>query len=199
MKIRNLFKKKELTPHVIEEVFTYAGHEFRVLDPVSMPKVRSNALVMGDYDFRWSMEKEDIIAYDDMVLKEAAFPKSWSSKDDLIAQMEEKLRDISALIDMRKTVLSADYNVKPFLKAASHIVLIDDEKPEALTGKHYDLKMELCQRHPEVEAFFLRIGKAFCLKMSGSLDISKLWESYPAKATVVMESKVLSKIGKRIY
>lgn len=199
MKLPNWLSKKKKAEYKIDDVFTFAGHEFRVLDPVTMPKLRQHAVSMSDYEREWGIYKEDILAYQNVIIKETTFPDKWMGKDDLIKQLEEKLRSVNDLAETLVFSITQDYQYRPYVKTACHMILIDDEVAETMEGKYYDKKLELCQRHSEVEAFFLKIMKTFTINMATTTDISKMWESYPAKEVRIMESKLLSKIGKTIY
>ena len=199
MKLPNWLKKKKKEAYKVEDVFTFAGHEFRVLDPVTMPKLRQHAISMSDYEREWGIVKEDIIAYQQVISKESMFPDKWNGKDELISKLEDKLRIVGDLAETLVFSLTQDYQYRPYVKAACHMILIDDEVADKLEGKYYDKKLELCQRHTEVEAFFLKIMKTFTISMATTIDISAMWESYPGEKVRLMESKLLSKIGKTIY
>lgn len=179
---------------VTTESVNIAGHKFRVLDPLKMPKIRQAALYLGEYERDWGMTKSDLLAYDDVIARETTYPKDWVNKDTLIYELTEKLKRIYNLVDARRLLIQEDFQYKPFLKAACHIVLIDDENPEKIDGELYSKKMALCEAHEEIEVFFLRVIRTFQSSTMGSSDISETLTFLPAKHLKPTERNVLKKI-----
>lgn len=191
-KIKSLFKPKE-TP--VLETKTIGGHIFRVLDPIKMPKIRQAAIYMGEYERDWGMTKQHLLAYDDILVKETDFPTDWANKDDLTAQLTNKLKKLYDLINTRRLLIQEDFQYTPFLKAACYMILIDDENPNAIDPVHNNKKLALCQSNEEILIFFLRVIRAFqqnTLYSSGTLETS---EFLPGKHLLPTEKKVLRQIN----
>jgi hypothetical protein len=194
-KIKAFFKKQP----PIQEYFSVLGYHFKVLDPVSMPFIRQSAIISADYAREWGIDKSDLIAYDNMILKQCEFPAQWDDDQHLVSIMDEKMRNIANLLETKLMLIQEDFQYKPFLRTASHMIIIEGEKPEEIDHKFYSKKMELCQAHPEIELFFCRIAWSFHNRLSDSNDTSKMWEYYPAKAIKVMENKMYKEINSTIY
>jgi len=182
----------------VTEYTTIAGHKFRVLDPLKMPKIRQAALYIGEYERDWGMTKADLLAYDDVIARETEFPNDWVNKDSLIHDLTEKLKIIYNLVDARRLLIQEDFQYKPFLKAACHIILLDDEKPEKIDGEIYSKKLALCEAHEEIEVFFLRVIRTFQNATTGLSDTSETLTFLPAKHLKPTERTVLGKINQTI-
>jgi hypothetical protein len=195
-KILQYFAKKK---EKVNEYFTFAGHSFKVLDPVSMPNIRQTAIFVSDYEREWGMNKADFLTYDKIMLSRSEFPSNWIDDQDLVYQLETKLREVTNLIETRMFLIQEDFQYKPMLKNACHIILIDDEKADVIDNATYSKKLELCQKHPEIELFFLRISMNFMLTLNGTANTSEMWEFYPSKAVKLTESKVYKEINLTIY
>lgn len=193
--LKNLFKRKVQR----KQIYSFQGHTFEVLNPATMPKVRQSSFFMGEYERDWGMTKSDLLAYDDIIVREAGFPKSWGTKDDLIADLTDKLAKISSLADTRRLLIQEDFQYKPFLKAACHIILMDDEPVDRIDWDIYREKLRLCMQHQELEGFFLSVIRAFQTSTEHSFDISKMWAYYPAKHVQHTEKRVLKEIGSTIW
>lgn len=196
MNILKLFKKKAKyeTGHT-----TIAGHRFTVLDPMTMPKIRQAAIFMGEYEKDWGMTKADILAYDDVLIKQTDFPKAWNTKDDLIAQLTDKLKGLYELLHTRRILIQEDFQYKPFLKVAAHAILLDDEKSEEIDKDTYQKKLELCNVNEEVLAFFLRVSAALASNTPMSLDTLLTLELSTPEHILNTEKQVLSKIHSNPY
>lgn len=181
------------------EVFEFGGHIFRMVDAVSMPKIRQANYIMGEYEREWGITRENILMFSNEVIKETQFPKEWDSDKDLIKKLVDKLNDIRQLQESLFQTVQEDFQYAPFLKAANHIILIDDENPKKIEPKYYDLKMQMCKDHPEVLIFFCRAIRILHLNIQDTSSMRKAWEYYPAPHLQITENRFLNKIGKNIY
>lgn len=194
--IKSFFRKKdELRQGSIE----IAGHKFTVLNPLKMPKTRQAAIYLGEYEREWGMTKKDLLAYDDLLAEKASFPENWKDDKDLVHQLSEKIKLLYNLIDTRRLLVQEDFQYKPFLKAAGHMILLDDENPDKIDNAYYSKKMKLCQESDEVLIFFLTTIRTFQQSMLSSFDISKLSAFYPPDHLSITEKKVLGAIQSTIF
>ena len=102
------------------------------------------------------------------------------------------------MVDARRLLIQEDFQYKPFLKAACHIILLDDEKPEKIDGEIYSKKLALCEAHEEIEVFFLRVIRTFQNATTGLSDTSETLTFLPAKHLKPTERTVLGKINQTI-
>ena len=193
--IFNIFRKKEN----VTETIAIAGHLFTVLDPIKMPKIRQAAIYMGEHEREWGMTKEHLLAYDDVLIKETEFPDQWTNKEDLAAQLTEKLKRLYNLLDTRRLLIQEDFQYTPFLRAACHMILIDDEDQNNIDTSIMSKKLNLCRDNEEILVFFLRVIRAFQQSTVSSFDISKMWEFLPASHLKSTESKALKQINTTIF
>lgn len=197
-KLKGLFSKKE-TAVISDVAFEFAGHKFRIMDPTKMTKARQSAIFLTDYEREWGMTKKDLLAYDEMLMKQCEFPTDWTGKDDLVAQLSDKLRDMYNLIETKYYLIKEDFQFKPLLKVACHMILVDEENEKEIDGKYYNLKMQLCQTHKEIEVFFLNHASNFVASMTGLASTLRKWEQSQGVEIKPIESKVLTKIDSTIY
>ena len=142
------------------------------------------------------MEKDDIIKFDNVMIEQTSFPEEWKNKDALIALLTEKLNAVNKLAEVRKALIEEDFQYKPFLKAACIMILINDEDPERINMEMNQEKLAMCEKHEDVELFFLRVIRASHLNMQGLSDTSETWDWYPKDHLKSMESLVYQKIEK---
>ncbi len=200
MKILNIIKRKKKNPQIkINEKVRIAGHLFSVLDPMQMNNIRATRFMLEEYEREWGMTKNDLLAIDDFLLSETKFPEKAANLGELNAALADKLKRIYAIVAQRQAVLKEDYQYKPFLQAASIIILLDDEPEDSIIQKYQAKKMELCQMHPEIEAFFLRVIRVFQLNITNSSDMSKISTWYPSIKLKHTENNLLKKINTNIY
>ena len=174
------------------------GHDFTILDPITMPKVRQAAYHLGEYEKGWGITKENIILAMRELRRLTEYPKSWASNDDLIGQLSDKLNDMSGLIDMLTLVIQQDYQFDPIIKSACNIILLDDEKPEVIDPAIQQEKLALCAKHDEIMVFFLTVER------NSNLNIERIYNiletsgqlTYPKKERM-METRLLSMIKRR--
>lgn len=194
-----MLKKTFGTKSTTKEYALIGGHRFVVLDPITMPKIRQAAIFIGEYERDWGMTKNDLLAYDDVMVKETEFPTDWAGKDDLIAQLTDKLKRLYQLADTRRLLIQEDFQYKPFLKAACHMILMDDEPADKIDNTYMQQKLALCQSNEDVQLFFLRVIRAFVQNTLPSFDITKMWEYYPPQHLLPTEKRVLKEIQQTIY
>jgi hypothetical protein len=176
-----------------------AGHTFRVLDPMTMPKVRQAALFVGEYEREWGMSKTDLLAYDDILIKETAFPTVWANKDELIAELTDKVKRLYNLIDTRRVLIQEDFQYKPFLKAACHIILCEGEDAAKVEREFYDRKLELCEHSEDIMLFFLNVIMLFQKNIVISLDTLATSKFLPPMHILPTEKRVLREINTTPY
>jgi len=197
MNLKNIFKKKPISAPVEET--TLAGHLFTVLDPVKMSNVRKAKFFLESYERDLGMTKDDLMKFDDFILSQTKFPTDIGSLNELNADLVERMKKIYAVIQQRQAVIAQDYQYKPFLKAATIIILIDDEKENEITSKYQSLKMQLCKEHDEVEAFFLRVIMTFQLSIINSSTTSKTSNLLSLKEQKTIETSLFNTINTTIY
>lgn len=197
MNLKNIFKKKLISAPV--DKTTIAGHTFMVLDPVKMSNVRKAKFFLESYERDLGMTKDDLMKFDDFILSQTKFPTDIGSLNELNADLVERMKKIYAVIQQRQAVIAQDYQYKPFLKAASIIILIDDEKENEITSKYQSLKMQLCKEHDEVEAFFLRVIMTFQLSIINSSTTSKTSNLLSLKEQKTIETSLFNTINTTIY
>lgn len=156
--IKRLLKRWIKDPSIKEEV-QLCGHTFRVLDPFTMPKVRQAAYHLNEYEKGWGITKENLILTFKALREDTSFPKSYISNEDLTAQLTDKLRDITGLIDMVLMVIEQDYQFDPFIKSACNIILLDDEKADEIDQEYQRKKLALCNQYEEIMVFFLVVER----------------------------------------
>lgn len=198
-KFKNIFGNifKPQSPIIGTEII--AGHTFKVLDPFTMPVIRQAAYQLTEYERGWGMEKQDLLAYIDILIKETDAPTSFMSDGDLSAQLTNKMKRIYNLLDAQRLLIQEDYQYKPFLKAACHLILLDDENPEKIDQNIYQKKLLLCSQSEDIEGFFLRIIRTFqqgTVMLSDTLEKS---EFLPKDHMKLTEKRVLQKIASTIY
>ena len=182
----NFFKKK---PKVTEYT-TIAGHNFRVLDATRLPTLRRVRFFLDEYSRDWGLNKDDLLSYLKFVINQTDV----NTNDPL-----NKLKDIFALLTTLESVVKSDYQYKPYLKAASIIILIEGEDENKLDGKIIKQKLELCRDNSEIEAFFLRVIKDSFSNIQKQSDTSKVLDWQPSKLQKLMENSFYSKINSTIY
>lgn len=192
----NLFKKKR--PYVKGKT-RIMGHDFTVLDPITMPKVRQAAYHLGEYEKGWGITKENLVLAMAELRKETDYPSSWVSNDDLISQLSDKLSDMKSIIDMMSLVIQQDYQYDPIIKSACNIILLDDENPEVIDPAIQQEKLALCAKHDEIMVFFLIVERNSNLTIE---DIFNTYQTsgqltYPRKERM-MESRLLSMIRRHL-
>lgn len=174
------------------------GHNFTVLDPMSMPKVRQSAYHLAEYEKGWGITKENLILAFDEMKKQTSYPQSWAGNDDLISQLSDKLKDMSGILDMVSMVIKQDHQFDPIIKSACNIILLDGEDPGTIDPKIQNEKLALCQKHDEIMVFFLIVERNSnktiediynILETSGQLEIPKKEK--------LMEAKMISMIRRK--
>jgi hypothetical protein len=144
------------------------------------------------------MTKKDLLDFMGVVLKETEAPAS-KSIPELNSDLTNKLARIKTLVSLQTSMINEDFQYKPFLKAACVIILMDDENENELDQSIFAEKLKLCRDYPEIEAFFLRTIRTFQLSITGSQDMSKIWEWLPSDKLKAIENTVLKEINTTIY
>lgn len=197
MKIREIFKRKKVAEIVEQNII--AGHKFTVLDPVKMTNVRKAKFFLESYERDLGMTKDDLLKFDDFILSQTKFPTDIGSLNELNADLVERMKKIYAVIQQRQAVIAQDYQYKPFLKAASIIILIDDEDENEISNKYQGQKMQLCKENDDVEAFFLRVIMTFQLNIVSSSTTSKTSSLLSLKDQKTTETSLYNTINTTIY
>lgn len=197
MNLRSLFRSGKGYEPI--DSSTIAGHTFMVLDPVKMSNVRKAKFFLESYERDLGMTKDDLLKFDDFIISQTKFPTDIGSLNELNADLVERMKKIYAVIQQRQAVISQDYQYKPFLKAASIIILIDDEQENKIEKKYIDLKLQLCKENDEVEAFFLSTIMTFQLNIINSSITSKTSNLLSLKDQKNLEVQLYSTINGTLY
>ncbi len=192
-----LFKrnKPQPTPSKYIEV---AGFKFRVLDPVSMPMVRRAELFGATYEREWGITKADLLLFKSAMEKQCQFSPA-ASMSVLNVDMANKFGTQTALLQQFEAVVTGDYQIKPFLKSACIVILMDGEDEYKIESNWTKKKLELCRDFPEVEAFFLDIIYVLSRTMESTPDSQKTLDLSVMAAKKRTESAFLSAIGSSLY
>lgn len=193
--IKNIFKKK---PDYIKGHHTILGHKFTILDPMMMPKVRQAAYHLNEYEKGWGITKENLILTFEELKRQTSFPSSWHGNDDLVSQLTDQNKEMSAIIDMLLLVIKQDYQYDPFIKSACNIILLDDEKPDVIDPEIQKRKLELCAKHQDIMVFFLVMERNSQKTIIDTFSILTTLEQSPYPKTQMMtEKRLLSLIKPR--
>lgn len=188
----SIFKRKKIYER--EKVNMY-GHTFTILDPFTMPKVRQAAYHLGEYEKGWGITKENLVQTFEALKSDTSFPKSYSGQDDLVSQLTNNLQSIQGIIDMVLLVIKQDYQYDPFIKSACNIILIDDEKADAIEPEYQKMKLQLCNQYQDIMVFFLITERNSMKNIEILSDMLQKLEQleYP-KDQYLMEKRLLSSI-----
>lgn len=193
--IKNIFKKK---PDYIKGHHTILGYKFTILDPMMMPKVRQAAYHLNEYEKGWGITKENLTLTFKELKKLTSFPSSFHGNDDLISQLTDQNKEMSAIIDMLLLVINQDYQYDPFIKSACNIILLDDEKADVIDPEIQKRKLELCAKHHDIMVFFLVTERNSQKTIIDIYDILTTLEQSPyPKAQMMTEKRLLSLIKPR--
>lgn len=156
--------------------FEFAGHKFTFIDPndSSYLMLKRNDFFLMEYEREWGLIKEDLIKLLTRSVNECEFSEDI---DVNLAKALNKLQDVKTILTMMVFLIQQDYQYKPFLKSAAIVILIDDEKPEDDYMDTLNLKLELCEKHSEIEGFFLGTIKILHDKLMRRTDTTKTSES----------------------
>jgi hypothetical protein len=197
MIFQQLFKKKTEPAQILHEQ-VIAGHTFRVLDPVKMPNIRRINLFSEEYARDWGINKNDLLVFLGSILRETEFPKE-ATVQELNAELADKLKKVYSIASLLHGVVKNDVQIKPFIRSACFVILVDDELVDKIEAKYTDLKLQLCERNPEIEAFFLQVICDILRLIKNSSDTSMQLDWYNLANLKRMESSLYNGIGSTIY
>ena len=191
--IFNKFRKKKVI-----EGYQFAGHTFTVLDPSKMSVHRQRVLHSTSHERDLGLTTEDFTKALTTISEGLKAPKEYKHLKELVGIQQDTLADARAAVDDIIFLTQNDHQYKPFIRSGAIFILIDGEKDkDDPHGKYYDLKVELCNRHREIEDFFLRVSVGFHRSTLSSFNIGELWAWFPSKAVKVVENRIMKRIQSR--
>lgn len=188
--LKKLFKKEKAP---ITESIEINGYRFKVLEPTKMPNIRRVRLFLEEYQRDWGISKDDLLSFLKFAIIESKI------NDTSPNALAAKIQNIYSVLTTLEAVIKEDYQYKPYLKAASIMILLENEDPNKLDAKIIKQKLQLCESDPEIEAFFLTTIRAFQLSIQKQLDMSVLTSWLPSKNLKHMESHLYKWINSTIY
>jgi hypothetical protein len=203
MGLINYIRKKVATllrskTESITEYVEIDGNRFSVIDPTKLPNIRRIPFFLEAYKREWGIDKNDLLAFLEFMKRETQFPEV-SSLEKMNALLAEKLKHNYSLLSVIESILREDYQYKPYLKAASFLILLDGEDPNKIDPVYTKRKMDLCQSNQDIEAFFLTTIFCFQASTKSLSDMSRVSSWYPSKNLKLMENSMYKKIGTTIY
>lgn len=162
--------------------WSFAGHNFIVLDPGAMPVIRRNLLYKTEYAMRWGLEKEDFILFANYLKQHAENPK--------------EVYHVSSLFE---ALVEEDLQYRPLVKAATTFVLLEGEPVDEVNTEWYEKKLALCSAHEEIESFFLSNILSLGENLLNTSDTFKQQEWLNQERLRNMEKIFYEKIGKTLY
>ena len=174
------FQRKSKTKKLFN--WSFAGHNFIVLDPGEMPIVRRNLLYKMEYALRWGLEKDDFIQF-------ARYLKDQC----------ENAKEIYHVASLFESLVEEDLQYRPLVKAATTFVLLEGEPADEVNTEWYNKKIELCKAHEEIESFFLSSILSLGQNLLNTSDTSKQQEWLSQERLRNMEKIFLEKVGKTLY
>jgi hypothetical protein len=196
--ITNKFFKTKPTDVPVILQHEYAGHKFYVLDPVKMPNIRRMNLFNEEYARDWGITKKDLQIFLGSILRETEFPKE-ATIQDLNAELSDKLKKVYSLTSLLHGIISQDVQIKPFVRSACMVIVVDDEPIDKIDPKYTDLKLQLCERYTELEAFFLQVICDILNLIKNSSNTSTQLDWYNLANQKRMEKRLYNGIGSTIY
>lgn len=196
-RLKKIFSKE--TAESIEtekvKVFSFAGHTFRILQPGQLSTKRQLAIHSSSHERDLGISVENYSGAMKAACGTLQMPAEWTTVKDLVSKLQKNAEDVRMLLEDVRVLLEEDYAYKPFIKSACAFILVDDESViDDPHGKYYDLKIELCNRHSEIECFFLQVSVDRQRSILSTYDASKCWEFYPDTSLKAVENKIIKVI-----
>lgn len=194
-------ENKEL--YDIQTEFQFAGHTFKVINPFSNKFLLTtrNRYFTDMYEIEMGFLKEDLLAFMKAGIGVSEYPTEYSNDKELIKILSDKLADVKTLMTQVYLVGKEQYQYKPFLKSAAILIMMDEEKPSDDYMMTLDKKMELCERYPEIEGFFLTVSNILIYRLRNKDDIIKHLEYLEAtkRGQKIAEKTLYSIAGQSMY
>lgn len=160
------------------------GHTFYYINPRELPVIRAKGYQRALTEVDWGLTKKDLWSFTEMM-------RTFLNNGDLVGAATT----LGYFDNYRANYASN----KVLLIMANNFILVDDEPLNEYSPRHTNLKAKLCEKHPEIEDFFLSKALGLTVTSPEQWNISDVKDYLKSKEVIESESLFLNTINTNRY